>query len=110
MTFDLGPGSKVKKAIFGNNSKAMRDRDHSYIVLIYKKIRYTLSFDEILIAMIGTVITSSIAQSFYNQCKIARVAIIIWKQARKLALVLSIIKYTFSLRTHYILSTFSEDF
>ena len=33
--------------------------------------------------MIGTDITSSIAQSFYNQCKIARVAIIIWKQARK---------------------------
>ena len=71
---------------------------------------YRLSFDQILIAMIGTDITSSIAQFFYNQCKIARVAIIIWKQARKSAPVLSIIKYTFSLRTKYILSTYSEDF
>ena len=35
--FDLGPGSKVKNAIFGNNSKAMRDRDPIHIVLIYRK-------------------------------------------------------------------------
>ena len=39
MTFDLGPGSKVKNAIFGNNSNVMTDRDHIHIVLIGNHIQ-----------------------------------------------------------------------
>ena len=64
-------------------------RDICFVIMTYE-ITYRLSFGKILIAVIGVDITSSIAQSFYNQCKIARVGIIIWKQAWKKAPVLSI--------------------
>ena len=42
MTFDLGPRSKVKNAIFANISKTTRDRDFICIVDIYEII-YGLS-------------------------------------------------------------------